>query len=70
MANQASSNISPSQKNSSSVHNLPARSSGGRELQAQREAGTGESAVGLNKQIMPIHKGKQAFNKRRRSGWA
>lgn len=68
MANQASSNISPSQKNSSSMHNLPACSSGGRELQAQREAETGESAAGLNKQIMPIHKGKQAFNKWKHTG--
>lgn len=69
MANQASSNIFPSQKNSSSMHNLQPRSSGG------RAAGTkggrdGENAADLNKQIMPIHKGKQALYKPRCTSWA
>lgn len=68
MANHTSCSISPSQKNSSSTHNLPAPSThnlpaprSGDALQSpQREGGTGGASC-LNKQIMPIHEGKRVF---------
>lgn len=61
MANHTSCNISPSQKNSSSMHNLPAPLQSPQRERGKEEGGTGESASCLNKQIMPIHKGKWAF---------
>lgn len=60
MANHTSCSISPSQKNSSSMHNLPAPRSGDALQSPQREGGTGGASC-LNKQIMPIHEGKRAF---------
>lgn len=61
MANHTSCNISPSQKNSSSMHNLPALLQSPQRERGREEGGTGESTSCLNKQIMPIHKGKWAF---------